>query len=162
MHLGALASSSLLAKMKASRAASDDLHPSPSIPGGTHIAWVCSSSFVTCDPEISSLWLANVDNLSMQSSCSRAAYVFWLCLLVAHCMRKRRRQGQPTTACTDKPVPPLRFCSLGSQINFVPNLHAYQGMLGHACCHLPSAALEYFMGRRRWLVCLGITYIMGA
>ncbi|KAL0446230.1 UNVERIFIED_CONTAM: hypothetical protein Slati_1750900 [Sesamum latifolium] len=51
-------------------------------------------------------------------------------------------------ACTTKTVRSLRLCSLGSQISFVPNLRAYRGMLGRACCRLPTATLRCVVGRR--------------
>ncbi|KAL0315115.1 UNVERIFIED_CONTAM: hypothetical protein Scaly_2890300 [Sesamum calycinum] len=43
--------------------------------------------------------------------------------------------------------PSLRLCFLESQISFVPNLRAYRGMLGRACCRSPTAALECVVGR---------------
>ncbi|KAL0381918.1 UNVERIFIED_CONTAM: hypothetical protein Slati_4592900 [Sesamum latifolium] len=84
----------------------------------------------------------------MQGSRSGAGVCFRVRLLVARCLRKWRRQGRPTTACTTKTVRSLRLCSLGSQISFVPNLRAYRGMLGRACCRLPTATLRCVVGRR--------------
>ncbi|KAL0444526.1 UNVERIFIED_CONTAM: hypothetical protein Slati_2175300 [Sesamum latifolium] len=46
----------------------------------------------------------------------------------------------------DGPVPTVVL--LGSQISFVPNLRAYRGMLGRACCRLPTATLRCVVGRR--------------
>ncbi|KAL0288928.1 UNVERIFIED_CONTAM: hypothetical protein Sradi_7085600 [Sesamum radiatum] len=108
----------------------------------------CPSPSVARDPEISSLWLANVGNPGMQGSRSGAGVCFWVRLLVARCLRKWRRQARPTAAGTAGPVRSLRLCCLGSQISFVPNLRAYRGMLGRACCRSPTAALECVVGRR--------------
>lgn len=108
----------------------------------------CLSPLVACDVEISSLWRPNVGNPGMQGSRSGAGVCFWVRLLVARCLRKWRRQGRPTAAGTAEPVRSQRLCCLGSQISFVPNLRAYRGMLGRACCRSPTAALECDVGRR--------------
>ncbi|KAL0386222.1 UNVERIFIED_CONTAM: hypothetical protein Sradi_3016500 [Sesamum radiatum] len=146
MLLGALASSPLPAKMEASRAAGDGLHPRPSAPGGTHTAWACTSPSVARDPKTVACGWRTSAKPGMQGSRSGLGYA-WVRLLVARCLRKWRR-GAADTACTTKSVRSLRLCSLGAQISFVPNLRAYRGMLGRACCRPPTAMLKCVVGRR--------------
>ncbi|KAL2247854.1 UNVERIFIED_CONTAM: hypothetical protein Sindi_2268800, partial [Sesamum indicum] len=145
--LGALASSPLPANMEASRAAGDGLHPRPSAPGGTHTGRVwSSSSSVARDPEISSTWLAKC----RQSRHARLPHGSWGMLLGA-------LASSPSPAKVEAshrqvgPVP--RFCSSVPNSCFVPNLRAYRGMLGRACCRSPAATLECVVGRRA-LACL--------
>ena len=95
----------------------------------------CLSPLVACDAEISSLWWAK---------CRQSR--FWVRLLVARRLRKWRRR-------TGKSVRSLGFCSSVPNSCFVPNLRAYRGMLGRACCRSPAATLECVVGRRA-LACL--------
>ncbi|KAL0386436.1 UNVERIFIED_CONTAM: hypothetical protein Slati_4556800 [Sesamum latifolium] len=76
-------------------------------------------------------------------------------LLVARCLRKWRRQGRPTTACTTKTVRSLRLCSsdpksVSSRI-FVPT-GACLGVLAAVC--LPRR-LDASWDGGRWLVRAG-------
>ncbi|KAL2225529.1 UNVERIFIED_CONTAM: hypothetical protein Sindi_3000700 [Sesamum indicum] len=145
--LGALASSPLPANMEASRAAGDGLHPRPSAPGGTHTGRVwSSSSSVARDPRSVARGWRSVGNPGMQGSRTGAGVCFWVRLLVARRLRKWRRR-------TGKSVRSLGFCSSVPNSCFVPNLRAYRGMLGRACCRSPAATLECVVGRRA-LACL--------
>ncbi|KAL2225677.1 UNVERIFIED_CONTAM: hypothetical protein Sindi_2972700 [Sesamum indicum] len=82
----------------------------------------------------------------MQGSRTGAGVCFWVRLLVARRLRKWRRR-------TGKSVRSLGFCSSVPNSCFVPNLRAYRGMLGRACCRSPAATLECVVGRRA-LACL--------
>ncbi|KAL2237608.1 UNVERIFIED_CONTAM: hypothetical protein Sindi_0952500 [Sesamum indicum] len=88
----------------------------------------------------------SVGNPGMQGSRTGAGVCFWVRLLVARRLRKWRRR-------TGKSVRSLGFCSSVPNSCFVPNLRAYRGMLGRACCRSPAATLECVVGRRA-LACL--------
>ncbi|KAL2246338.1 UNVERIFIED_CONTAM: hypothetical protein Sindi_2902000 [Sesamum indicum] len=84
----------------------------------------------------------------MQGSRSGAGVCFWVRLLVARRLRKWRRR-------TGKSVRSLGLCSSVPNSCFFPNLRAYRGMLGHACCRSPAATLECVVGRRALACVLG-------
>ncbi|KAL2250225.1 UNVERIFIED_CONTAM: hypothetical protein Sindi_2496200 [Sesamum indicum] len=134
----------------------------------------CLSSLVASEAEISSLWWASVDNHGMQGSrsgaglvvgqlgsanikgsCSRAGVYFWVRLLVACCLRKWRRQMAANGDLHNQAALVSRLGLLGSQLSFVPNLHAYWGILGRACCRSPTAMLKCVVGRQALACVLG-------
>ncbi|KAL2225002.1 UNVERIFIED_CONTAM: hypothetical protein Sindi_3144600 [Sesamum indicum] len=146
--LGALASSPLPANMEASRAAGDGLHP-PTVGSRWHPHRAGVVVVVVCCPRpprsVARGW-RSVGNPGMQGSRTGAGVCFWVRLLVARRLRKWRRR-------TGKSVRSLGFCSSVPNSCFVPNLRAYRGMLGRACCRSPAATLECVVGRRA-LACL--------
>ncbi|KAL2225801.1 UNVERIFIED_CONTAM: hypothetical protein Sindi_2991200 [Sesamum indicum] len=121
--------------------------PDRRLPVAPHTGRVwSSSSSVARDPEISSTWLAKC----RQSRHARLPHGSWGMLLGA-------LASSPSPAKVEAshrqvgPVP--RFCSSVPNSCFVPNLRAYRGMLGRACCRSPAATLECVVGRRA-LACL--------
>ncbi|KAL2225671.1 UNVERIFIED_CONTAM: hypothetical protein Sindi_3125600 [Sesamum indicum] len=133
--------------MEASRAAGDGLHPDRRLPvAPTQGGCGRRRRLLPATPRSVARGWRSVGNPGMQGSRTGAGVCFWVRLLVARRLRKWRRR-------TGKSVRSLGFCSSVPNSCFVPNLRAYRGMLGRACCRSPAATLECVVGRRA-LACL--------